>query len=183
MSVFGSLYERIVCHFGGNEARINISRKKGVKIGSGCLIGDMPIWGSEPYLIELGDNVKITSGVKFVNHDGGVHVLRNEWSDKHAALPEADIFGIIKIGNNVFIGIGVTIMPGVTIGDNVIIGAGSIVTRDIPSNSVAAGIPAKVIRTIEEYYEKNNTKILMTKNLNANEKEKELKKIFNINKE
>lgn len=62
--------------------------------------------------------------------------------------------GKIKIGNNVWLGENVTILKGVTIGDNVIIGLGSIVTRDIPSNSVAVGIPAKVVGSYEEYYKK-----------------------------
>ena len=53
----------------------------------------------------------------------------------------------IKIGNNVWIGGSVTILPGVTIGDNVTIGAGSVVTRDIPSNTVAVGNPCKVVKT------------------------------------
>ena len=54
----------------------------------------------------------------------------------------------VIIGNNVWIGGSVTILPGVTIGDNVTIGAGSVVTRDIPSNSVAVGNPCKVIKDI-----------------------------------
>ena len=62
----------------------------------------------------------------------------------------------VTIGNDVWIGGNVTILPGVTIGDNCTIGAGSVVTRDIPANSIAAGNPAKIIRTIEknELYEK-----------------------------
>lgn len=52
----------------------------------------------------------------------------------------------VTIGNNVWIGGSVTILPGVTIGDNVVIGAGSVVTRDIPSNSVSVGNPARVIK-------------------------------------
>lgn len=66
--------------------------------------------------------------------------------------------GCIKVGNNCFIGHSVIILPGVTIGDNVIIGAGSIVTRDIPSDSVVAGIPAKVVCSLDGYYEKNLSK-------------------------
>jgi len=54
----------------------------------------------------------------------------------------------VTIGNNVWIGGNVTILPGVTIGDNCTIGAGSVVTRDIPDNSVAAGNPARVIRRL-----------------------------------
>ena len=69
-------------------------------------------------------------------------------------LENADYFGKIKIGNNVHIGMNVIVMPGVTIGDNVVIGCGAIVTKNIPSNSVAVGVPAKVIESIDEYYEK-----------------------------
>ena len=54
----------------------------------------------------------------------------------------------VRIGDNVWIGGSVTILPGVTIGDNVTIGAGSVVTKDIPSNSIAVGNPCKVIKTL-----------------------------------
>lgn len=107
-------------------------------------------FGSEPYLIELGDNVRITNGVRFVTHDGGLWVLRN--------LGKIDIsvgkFGKIKVGSNTHIGWNAIIMPGVTIGSNCIIGCGAVVTKDIPDNSVAVGVPARVIETIDEYYEK-----------------------------
>lgn len=56
----------------------------------------------------------------------------------------------IKIGRNVWIGSNSTILPGVTVGDNAVIGAGSVVTRDVPENMVAAGNPAKVIKCIFE---------------------------------
>ena len=57
-------------------------------------------------------------------------------------------YGKIIIGNNCFIGARSTILPGVTIGDNTIIGAGSVVTKDIPSNVVAVGNPCKIIKDI-----------------------------------
>ena len=59
--------------------------------------------------------------------------------------------GTIMIGNNVFVGAESTILYDVTIGDNVIIGAGSLVNKDIPSGSVAAGVPCKVIGKFEDY--------------------------------
>ncbi len=56
----------------------------------------------------------------------------------------------VRIGNRVWLGAGVTVCPGVTIGDNCVIGAGSVVTKDIPANSIAVGSPARVIRTLSE---------------------------------
>ena len=55
----------------------------------------------------------------------------------------------IRIGNDVWVGANVTILPGVTIGDNVVIGAGAVVTKDIPDNSLALGVPARVVKEIE----------------------------------
>ena len=75
---------------------------------------------------------------------------------------------------------GVTIMPGVTIGSNCIIGCGAIVTKDIPDNSIAVGIPAKVIESIDEYYEKNKDIVDYTKNMSANEKKNYLIKKYNL---
>ena len=69
-------------------------------------------------------------------------------------------------------------MPGVKIGDNVIIGAGSVVNRDIPSNSVAAGVPCKVICSLEEYKEKHKDDFLYMVNLPYEEKKKFLTKLF-----
>lgn len=66
----------------------------------------------------------------------------------------------VEIGNNVFVGMGVTILRGVKIGDNCIIGAGSVVTKDIPNNTIAAGNPAKVIGKLEDYYKKAKDNLL-----------------------
>lgn len=119
-----------------------------IKFGNNVRILHFPRWGSEPFLIEIGDNVTITRGVSFVNHDGGVALFRKEY-------PGLNVYGKIKIGNNVFIGINSIILPGVTVGDNVVIGAGTLVNKGIPSNVVVAGVPARVIRSIEEYKEKS----------------------------
>lgn len=74
------------------------------------------------------------------------------------------------------IGVNAIIMPGVTIGSNVVIGCGSVVTRDIPSNSVAVGVPAKPIETIEEYVQKNANYFMYTKGMTYEEKRKILSK-------
>lgn len=83
-----------------------------------------------------------------MTHDFGNFVFRNLFSDY------VNSSGAVTIGNNIYFGTQVTILKGVSIGDNCIIGAGSLVTKDIPANSVAAGCPCKVICTIEEYYQK-----------------------------
>ena len=106
---------------------------------------------SRPYLIEIGDNVDINDNFTIMTHDFSSFVFRNLY---HDFVPSS---GKVKIGSNIYFGRDVTILKGVTIGDNCIIGLGSIVTKNIPSNSVACGTPCKVICTLEEYYKKRKT--------------------------
>jgi len=145
-----------------------------VNMGKGIVITGEVFFGSEPYLITIGDNVRLTHGVTFHNHDGGVGILR-------AKYPGIDVIKPIHIGNNVFIGSHATIMPGVTVGNNVIIGASSVVTRDIPNDVVVAGIPAKIIKTLPEYEEKVLQEAMYIKNRANPELRKEeiLKTLFN----
>jgi len=144
------------------------ARFVGVKIGKNCKIASR-FFGSEPYLIEIGDHVQITQDVRFSNHGGG-WVLREKY-------PDFDFFGKIKVGNNVYIGNSSIILAGVTIGNDVIIGAGSVVTKSVPSGSIVGGNPAKIITTIEnfeEHYIKYNVK---TKKLNGQAKKELLIKL------
>jgi len=145
-------------------------------LGKNVIFTDTPNFGSEPYLISIGDNTTISFDVAFVTHDAATRVIRN--------LPgrnkETVIYAPIKIGKNCFIGCRTVILPGVTIGDNVIIGAGSIVNRDISSNTVAAGSPCKEICTLEEYEEKHKDDFLYMVNLPFDKKKQYLLKHFNI---
>lgn len=135
---------------------INYACRHGMKIGDDCLF-DTDVWyGSEPELIEIGSHVRLTKGMKFITHDGSMWVIR----EKYPEMINANKYGKIIIGNNVNIGWETIIMPNVKIGNNVIIGAGSIITKDIPDNSVAAGIPCRVISSIDEYYQKNKGNVL-----------------------
>lgn len=126
-------------------------RSKGVRIGErttfyaphSCVIDT-----SRPWLIEIGDDVQIAYGVTIMTHGYDWSVLKGVYGDVLGSS------GKVTIGNNVFIGVHTTILKGATIGNNVIIGAGSVVTRDIPDNCVAAGNPARVIMSLEDYYEK-----------------------------
>lgn len=129
-------------------------------------------WGTEPWLITIGKNVHITDGVKFINHDGGTLLYRH-------LQPDLEITKPITIGDDVYIGNNVIILPGVKIGNNVIIGAGAIVSKNIPNNSVAAGIPARVIKTAHEYYEKIKKESLHLGHLKGETKDLALKKYYN----
>jgi len=118
-------------------------RRQGAQIGRECRIYISDL-GPEPYLIRIGDHVTIASGVSLVTHDGGCWLFRDQ-------VPDLNCFGKIEIEDNCFIGINAIILPNVTIGRNSIVGAGSVVTTSIPPGSVAAGVPARVIATSEDY--------------------------------
>lgn len=120
------------------------ARRKGVTVGAGCRIY-VRSFGSEPFLISVGDRVTITSGVRLLTHDGSTWLVRDADGNRYQRyLP-------IKIGDDVFIGINSIIMPGVTIGSRVVIGAGSVVTSDVSDGVVVAGNPARVIRDLDSF--------------------------------
>lgn len=154
---------------------INYLRKEGAIIGEKCDIEKDVNFGSEPYLIKIGNHVRITSGCKLITHDGGVWIFRNNEESKNI-----DLFGKINIGNNVHIGMNSIIMPNVNVGNNVIIGCGAVVTKNIPDNSIAVGVPAKIIENVDEYYQKNKDRFYNTKNLKPNDKKEYLKANFLI---
>jgi len=140
---------RYIRYWGNDTAYM---RSLGMQIGAGSGINLRKVHvGSEPYLIRIGRNVTITYGVILLTHDGANRLFRH----KHPQLNSrfGNRFGTIIIGDNSFIGAGAIVLPGVEIGENSIIGAGSVVTGNIPSNSLAVGNPARVIKTIDEYFD------------------------------
>ncbi len=123
----------------------------------GCKIGKNIWWGkidtisidfSRPSLVEIGDNVRINKDFTLMTHDA------TSWVFKHKYHDHVPCSGQVVIGNNVYFGRHCTVLKGVTIGDNCIIGYGSIVTKSIPSDSVAVGAPAKVVCSLDDYYNK-----------------------------
>ncbi len=131
------------------------------RMGSNVMITP-PFWCDYGYNITVGDyfysnhNLIITDGAK-VTFGDNVFIAPNccFTTAEHAIDPQQRKAGIeiakpITVGNNVWIGAGSTILAGVVIGDNTVIGAGSVVTKSIPSNVVAVGVPCKVMREITE---------------------------------
>lgn len=167
------MLKKIISRIKQSRNPIQYWREKGTKIGKNCTIYPSVSLGSEPYLVTIGDHVRISAETSIFTHDGGCWVLR----EKYGELSDIDKFGSVVIGNNVHIGVKCMIMPGVTIGNNCVIGAGAVVTKDIPSNSVAAGVPARVIQTIDEYKEKNLSQFVHTKGMTATEKKDFLTKL------
>lgn len=142
--------------------QVKYAKLIGVNIGKNCRLLNCD-FSTEPYLISIGDHVSATK-VRFETHDGGVWVIRDKY-------PEIDIIKPIKIHNNVYIGYGSVIMPGVEVGENSIIGAYSVVTKNVPPNVVVAGIPAKQIKTLDQYVEKALKSSEKTKLMTKVEKE------------
>lgn len=145
-----------------------------MKIGTRCLINNVN-FSTEPYLIEIGDHVAIAAGTDFITHDGAVWCFREE-------IENADVFGKIKIGNNVFIGNNCTILPNTSVGDNSIIGAGSIVRGQFPMDSVIVGNPAKVVlsMSMQKLFYLQNPNLLEIRNLSPKKKKMAIRKHFGM---
>ena len=167
-----NMFNSIRIKLATNEQYINYLKSLGVKIGDSCVIEKTADFGTEPYLITLGNKVRVTKGVRFITHDGGLWVPRN----MGLVDQRADKIGRIHVGDNVNIGWNAMIMPGVIIGNNVIVGCGAVVTKNVPDNSIVVGVPAKVIESIEEYAQKNENKYLLTKGMSPREKQEYLGK-------
>jgi len=121
-------------------------RSKGAKIGDGVEIygATLSTFGSEPYLISIGNYVTISHAVDFITHDGGMRVARVRY-------PGAYLYGPIEVADNCFLGAHSILLPGATVGEGTVIGSGSIVAGSIPAGVVAVGAPARPIRSVEDY--------------------------------
>ena len=129
------------------------------------------MFGTEPWCITLGNHVHITDEVRFVTHDGGTLLFRH-------MVPDLEITKPITVGDYVYIGTRSIIMPGVNIGNNCIIAAGSVVTKDIPNNSVVGGVPAKFIKPTDVYFEKIQRESLHLGQYRYADKDKRLKEYY-----
>ena len=149
------------CRPSEQEKRMNIMKGILGKTGSSFLI-EQTFWCDYGYNIEIGENFYAKHGCVIldaarVTFGDNVFIAPNcgFYTAGHPYSPDLRNQGLeyakpISIGNNVWIGGNVTVLPGVTIGDNTIIGAGSVVTKDIPAGVAAVGNPCKVLREITE---------------------------------
>jgi acetyltransferase-like isoleucine patch superfamily enzyme len=146
--IFLDFLEQLV--FGPNSGRYAAYlRKKGATVGEGTKFYGKPIIDlTRPCLVEIGRNCVFTDDVRILTHGFDWSVLREKYGEMLASA------GKVVIEDNVFIGMSAIILKGVRIGKNTVIGAGSVVTHNIPPNSVAAGNPCRVVMTIDEYYRK-----------------------------
>jgi len=141
-----------------------ITNCRNVSIGNNCILQDnVYIRAGAKGKVVFGKGCMVNSFTRFFGHGGiiigdesqfgpGVTITTTEHDYTKSELPE--IFKQVTIGKRVWMGSNVTILPGITIGDNSVIGAGSVVTKDIPPNSVAVGVPAKVIKEITPNHNK-----------------------------
>ena len=140
-----------------SENYYNHLEKLGVKLGNNVKFYSpwtITVDDQRPWMIEIGNDVHITAGVKILQHGYDWCVLQKKYGEVLGSS------GKVKIGNNVFIGVNTVILKGVTIGDNVIIGAGTIVNKDCIKEGVYAGNPVRYIMSLDEYYERRKSKQL-----------------------
>ena len=153
MSIIGKIY----CKLRGDSRHDDryysekvvetIRNQGGGVVGKNLYVYDSNIDFPFSFLLQIGDNVTITHA-RILLHDASLR-RKNGYTK----------IGTVSIGNNVFIGADSTLLPGISIGDNVVIGAGTVVAKDIPSNSVAIGNPCRILRTYEEFLDREKSNI------------------------
>lgn len=144
-----SFIRKIYYKFDKNKKKRYIRNlvQKGLKLGENVFFVDSFFLDpSHCFLISIGSNTTICPNVRLIAHDAST---KNSMG--------CTKIGKITIGCDCFIGDSTIILPGVSVGDNSIIGAGSVVTKNVPENHIAAGNPAKVISKTESYLEKMKT--------------------------
>jgi acetyltransferase-like isoleucine patch superfamily enzyme len=133
-------------------------RRLGARIGPhAAVVCRVEDFGSEPWLVEIGSRVSIAAGVVFVTHDGASRVFRERIE---GGSRFGNAFAPIRVRDNCMIGLRAILLPGVTVGPDSIVGAASLVTRDVPPGTVVAGVPARVVCTLEQYVERYRERMI-----------------------
>ena len=148
--LFPGIYRKL-CNPGPDEYAEYLRRHGSFyAMGEKCSILTSTVF-TDPAYVRLGNNVQFGSCC-VLGHNGVVKMLNRAYGVKLDSVGKSDF------RDNVFIGYGCIILPGITIGPNAIVGAGSVVTRDVPPNSVVVGAPARQIATVDEFIKKLEAK-------------------------
>jgi len=124
-----------------------LHRGRGARIGKNVYIGSLVVLDDAfPEYIRIEDNVQISAGAKIATHDSS---MKNVFAGK---LPTYICPVIIE--RNAYIGSGAIILPGVTIGQSAVVGAGAVVTSNVPPRTIVAGVPARIVGTVDDKIER-----------------------------
>ena len=126
---------------------IEYLRSRGIEIGENVHLYNTNIDFGHGFLVSIGNNVTLT-GVMVLAHDASTQI----------SLGVSKV-GRVRIGNNVFVGHRSIVLPGVSIGDNCVIGAGSVVSKNIPSGSIAVGNPIRIVGCYENFVKKHKAQM------------------------
>ncbi|SEK70043.1 Acetyltransferase (isoleucine patch superfamily) [Roseovarius nanhaiticus] len=159
------------------KALIKSAISSGMSVGRGTKFVGTQRFGSEPYLIEIGEDCLITNDVSFICHDGAWAVAcgldgvkLSESYRKHG------VFGRISVGNNCFVGVNAVLLPNTKIGKNSIVGAAAVVKGDYPEGSIIAGNPARVVGKTSDYRVKKLSEALtLNQDIRAEERKRLIK--------
>lgn len=160
------LMEKIsrVLHKDPMKYKLERYRQYGAVIGNNVRAFS-PISSAESYLIKVGNNVTISSDVKFITHDNSIIKFCSN---------ATDLVGRITVGDNCFIGANSVLLPGIEIGSNCIIAAGSVVAKSFPGGVIVGGNPAKIIGTVSDYVEKHQNEVFDFKGMTHSERKREI---------
>ena len=145
MKFFNKLKRYYIDHIRpSHEKKVNYLRDKGAVIGEGTRLNcTTTAFGSEPYLIKVGQNCLFAANINLITHDGAIKVLNslNRFEGKMM-----DKIGSITIGDNVYISTGAKVLGPINIGNNVTIGANAVVITDVVDNAIVGGVPARILK-------------------------------------
>jgi acetyltransferase-like isoleucine patch superfamily enzyme len=155
------------------DYRVRTIRKIGVRIGENCDLHSYD-FSTEPYLVELGNHVAVSSDVHFITHDATGWLF-----EEH---PTMDVYGRITVGDHVFFGTHCVVLPGTTIGSNCVIGAGTVVRGVIPDGSVVLGNPGEIVMktSLLKQILVHHKNRLETRNLPPEAKERAVRRHFGL---
>ena len=141
------IFKTLAKHAPGSSVRIGLFRACGFQIGEGVYLGEdvivAEILEDSSVKLVLGDRVSVAPRVTFVTSS-------DPNNSRISPLYVTPLRGRIVVGNDAWIGTGAIILPNVTIGEQAVVGAGAVVTKDVPRRAIVAGVPARILRFLDE---------------------------------